>query len=53
MLGVFEWFADEAFGRRAVFGFSAESDDHTVRAGMSHAPRAHFAAGAGDSGGGG
>lgn len=45
--GVFEWFADDAFRRGAVFGLSAGSDDHTARPGMSHAPRGHFATGGG------
>ncbi len=45
--GVFEWFAGEAFRRRAVFGFSAGSDDHTARPGMSATPRGHFATGGG------
>jgi hypothetical protein len=45
--GVFEWFADDAFARGATFGFSAGSDDHTARPGMSHAPRGHFAIGGG------
>ncbi len=45
--GVFEWFVDDAFRRGVVFGFSAGSDDHTARPGMSHAPRGHFAMGGG------
>ncbi|HXI16140.1 MAG TPA: DUF3604 domain-containing protein [Chloroflexota bacterium] len=45
--GVFEWFADDAFQRGVTFGFSAGSDDHTARPGMSHAPRGHFAMGGG------
>jgi Protein of unknown function (DUF3604) len=45
--GIFEWFVDDAFRRGATFGFSAGSDDHTARPGMSHAPRGHFAIGGG------
>jgi hypothetical protein len=45
--GVFEWFAGDAFDTGRVFGFSAGSDDHTARPGMSHAPRGHFAIGGG------
>jgi hypothetical protein len=45
--GIFEWFADDAFQRGAIFGLSAGSDDHTARPGMSHAPRGHFATGGG------
>ncbi|MBI3973161.1 MAG: DUF3604 domain-containing protein [Chloroflexi bacterium] len=45
--GVFEWFVADAFQRGTTFGFSAGSDDHTARPGMSHAPRGHFATGGG------
>ncbi|MDQ3702525.1 MAG: DUF3604 domain-containing protein, partial [Chloroflexota bacterium] len=45
--GVFEWFAGDALDAGHVFGFSAGSDDHTARPGMSHAPRGHFATGGG------
>jgi hypothetical protein len=45
--GIFEWFAGDAFRRGATFGFSAGSDDHTARPGMSAAPRGHFATGGG------
>lgn len=45
--GVFEWFADDAIRRGVVLGFSAGSDDHTARPGMSAAPRDHFATGGG------
>ncbi|MGH2366977.1 MAG: DUF3604 domain-containing protein, partial [Chloroflexota bacterium] len=45
--GVFEWFAAEGLRRGAMFGFSAGSDDHTARPGMSAAPRGHFATGGG------
>ena len=45
--GVFEWFADDALRRGKVFGFSAASDDHTGRPGMSFAAPAQFATGGG------
>jgi hypothetical protein len=45
--GVFEWFYEDALRRGAVFGFSAGSDDHTARPGMSFASRGHFATGGG------
>jgi hypothetical protein len=45
--GVFEWFAADALSRGVVCGFSAGSDDHTARPGMSFCPRAHFSNGGG------
>jgi hypothetical protein len=45
--GVFEWFAADALARGKILGFSAGSDDHTSRLGMSFAAPSQFATGGG------